>query len=93
MFDLTLAQIAVWGGDVKSVEILAAQDKFDCWNVPGYNYNGGFPIMMALNQDKSEIVTILVRCPRVDLSCRDEEGWSLVFRAIQKNELGETFFF
>ena len=49
--------------------------------------------MMAFDQEKTEIVEILIRCPRVDPSCRDEEGWSLVFRAIQKNELGETIYF
>ena len=27
--------------------------------------------------------------PIVDLNCRNKEGWSLVFRAIQMNELGE----
>ena len=89
VFDLTLAQIAVCAGDVKCVETLAAQETFDCWNVPGYKYNGAIPIMMALNQDKTEIARILLGCPRVDLSCSDKEGWSLVFRAIQKNELGE----
>merc|ERR1712232_217010 len=30
---------------------------------------------------------ILLRCPRVDLSCRDGESWSLVFRAIQRKEI------
>ena len=48
--------------------------------------------MMAFDQEKTEIVEILIRCPRVDLSCRDEEGWSLVFRAIQRNKLGEKNF-
>ena len=45
--------------------------------------------MLALKVKETEIVEILIRCPRVDLSCRDKEGWSLVFRAIQRNELGE----
>jgi len=87
----TLAHAAVrWGGnrsagDVKCVETLAAQESFDCWNAQ--DGRGDTPIMMALKSNSSrEIVEVLLRCPRVDLSCRDREGWSLVFRAIQRNK-------
>ena len=83
----TLAQTAVWNGDVKCVEILAAQESFDCWNVP--DSEGDTPIMWALKWRKSAIVEILLRCPRVDLNYRDEEGWSLIFRAIQNRQLGK----
>ena len=83
----TLGQVAVWRGYVKCVEILAAQERCQCWNVP--DWRGDTPIMWALKRDKTEIVEILLRCPRVDVSCRDREGWSLVFRAIQRNKLGE----
>ena len=83
----TLAQVAVKGGDVRCVETLAAQERCDCWNVP--DMWGITPIMWALKEGKTEIVEILLRCSRVDLSCRDKEGWSLVFRAIQRNKLGE----
>ena len=83
----TLAQVAVRGGEVKSVETLAAQERCDFWNVP--ISNGDTPIMWALKYNKTDILEILLRCPRVDLSCRDRKGWSLVFRAIQRNELGE----
>ena len=86
----TLAQVAVTKGDVKFVETLAAQERYVCWNVP--NIVGETPIMKALNYGKTEIVEILLRCPRVDLSCRDWEGWSLVFRAIQMNKLGEKIY-
>merc|ERR1719397_2260768 len=41
---------------------------------------------MALKEGKTEIVEILIRCPRVDLTCRDTQGWSLVFRAIARKE-------
>ena len=51
--------------------------------------DGDTPVMLALKQEKSEIVKILLRCPRVDLSCRDKDGWSLVFRAIQKKKIGD----
>ena len=77
VFDLTLAQIAVCAGDVKCVETLAAQETFDCWNVP--DKKGNTPIMMALYMNKTNIVEILLRCPRVDLSSMDEEGWYLLF--------------
>ena len=95
----TLAQAALEGaleeGDVKCVETLAALETFDCWNVPGTEVvddsDGDPPIMWALHNRQTEIVDILLRCPRVDLSIRDriDGGWSLVFRAIQRNKLGE----
>ena len=84
---ISLAQIAVTKGDMKCVETVAAQESFNCWNVP--DMRGDTPIMWALKVGKTEIVEILLRCPRVDLSCRDKEGWSLVFRAIHFKELGE----
>ena len=84
----TLGHAAVWGGSVECVEKLVAQEKFDSWNVPD-GPEGDTPIMWALKLCKTEIVEILIRCPQVDLSCRDKEGWSLVFRAIQRNELGK----
>ena len=83
----TLAQVAVRRGDEKCVETLAAQESCDCWNVP--DTYGEIPIMRALYWNKTELVEILLRYPRVDLSCRNKEGWSLVFRAIQRNKLGE----
>ena len=74
-------------GYPRCVEILATQERFDCWNFP--DSDGNTPIMKALKANMKEIVRILLRCPRVDLSCRDREGWSLVLRAIQRNKLGE----
>ena len=53
------------------------------------NRDGDTPVMWAFKLDMTELVKILLRCPRVDLSCRDKEGWSLVFRAIQRDEFGE----
>ena len=82
----TLAMEAVRLGGMKCVETLAAQERCDCWNVHDRSWNT--PIMKALKTDQTEIVKILLRCPRVDPSCRDKEGWSLVFRAIQRNKLG-----
>ena len=104
----TLAQVAVKaagrGGDVRCVDVetLAAQERCDCWNLPDkygklptcWVLDGDTPIMYAVKQGAkySKIVEILLRCPRVDLNCRDGQGWSLVFRAIQRNELGEKIF-
>ena len=84
---IPVAQSAVRKNYAQIVETLAAQESFDCWNVP--DRYGDTPIMKALKNGRTELVEILLRCPRVDLSCRDREGWSLVFRAIQNNSLGE----
>ena len=63
-------------GNVECVE------RLDCWN-------GDTPIMRALKGGQTKVVEILLRCPWVDVNFRDKEGWSLVFRAIQRNERGE----
>ena len=83
----TLAQVAVdgSGGYVKCVKTLAALEKCDCWDVP--DKNGDTPVMKALKENKTEILEILVRCPRVDLCSRDKGGWSLVFRAISQKKI------
>ena len=72
----TLAQVAVRRGNVKCVEILAGLEEFDCWNVP--NKKGDTPVKKALENNKTELVEILVRCPRVDLACRDREEWQRI---------------
>ena len=59
----TLAYAAVRGGDVKCVETLAAQERCECWNVP--DSDGDTPIRRALKEGKTELVKILLRCPRV----------------------------
>ena len=83
----TLAHAALMGGDEKCVETLAALEIFDCWNLP--NKDGDTPVMGAVKRNWTEIVEILLRCPRVDLNCRDKKGWSLVFRAVQCGNFGE----
>ena len=62
----TLAHAAVLGGDVKCVETLAAQETFNCWNVP--DRRGDTPIMSALRRERTDIVKVLLTCPRVDLN-------------------------
>ena len=59
----------------------------NCRNVP--DRRGDTSTKTDLNWNTTETVKILLRCPRVDLRCRDEEIWSLVFRAIQNKNLGE----
>ena len=83
----TLAQLAVWKGVVRNVETLANQEKFDCWNVP--DKNGDTPVMMALKSGKTDMMKILVGCPRVDLTIRDKEGWTLLMRTIAEKKPGE----
>ena len=83
----TPGHAAAKGGNVKYVETLAAEEMFHSWNIP--DIDGDTPIMMALKEDKINIFEVLLRCLRVDLSYRNQEGWSLVFRAIQRNKLGE----
>ena len=46
-------------------------------------------VMKGLKEDKTEIVKVLVGCPRVDLTIRDKEGWTLVMRTIAGKKLGE----
>ena len=59
----------------------------DCWNVP--DKNGDTPVMMALKSGKTDMMKILVGCPRVDLTIRDKEGWTLLMRTIASKDLGE----
>jgi len=84
---VTLAQRAVITGNVKSVETLAAQEKCQCWNVN--DTDGDTPVLKALKENKMDILKILLKCPRVDLSCRDADGWSLLFRAIAMKNRGK----
>ena len=82
----SLGHAAAKGGNVENVKFLAAEERFHCWNLP--DVDGDSPIMMALKEGMTKIVEILLRCSRVDLNGRDKEGWSLIFRAIQRNKLG-----
>ena len=65
----TLGHASIYGVDVKCVETLAAQERFDSWNVP--DRYGDNPVMMALKDGEKEIVEILLRCSRVDLDVVD----------------------
>ena len=73
----TLAQVAVRGGDVKSVKTLIAEARFDSWNVPDLRVDT--PIMMALKRNRTDLVEIFLKCPRVDpRTVNPEEGTPLM---------------
>ena len=82
----TLAQAAISSGGVTCVKTLAAEERCNCWNVPG-SY-GDTPIMSVVKKGRTDLLEILLNCPRVDLSCKDRAGWSLISRAIQTKKLG-----
>ena len=84
---VTLAQASIIGGEVESVKSLANLEEFHGWNVP--DVDGDTPVMMALKCGDTDMVKVLVMCPRVDLTIRDKEGWTLVMRTMKKKKLGE----
>ena len=78
----TLAQVAVREGGVRCVETLAAEDKFDCWNVP--DRDGDTSIMMALKMNKKRTAWVLAQCPRVDLRVRDADRKTVAQVAVKR---------
>ena len=56
---------------MKYVKTLASLESFDCWNVP--DRDGNTPVILALKDNKTEVVEILLRCPRVDLDVIDAD--------------------
>ena len=79
--DLTLAHAAVWVGSEKCVEALAAQEKFDVWNVP--DVDGVTPLEVAIRGGKMNMVQILLECPRVDLNFVNKYGNTPLMMAIK----------
>ena len=69
------------------MKILAEEEKCLGWN--NSKEDDVTQIMEALDGGQMDIVKILLGCPQVDLSCKDKEGWSLLFKAIREKELGE----
>ena len=76
------------GGSADCVQILSAAERFDSWNDP-HESDGMTPVMAALEAGKLGMVDVLVECPRVDVNLRDTEGWTLLMRSIERNNLGE----
>ena len=52
-------------------EMAYNQEFLKLLNVP--DWRGDTPIMLALKEDKTEIVEILLECPRVDVNVVDRE--------------------
>ena len=84
-YGVTLAQAAVRFGGVKCVETLVALESFDCWNVP--DSDGDTPIRMAIVENQTEILKILLRCPRVDPGVVSANGETAAIRATMQGEI------
>ena len=54
---------------VDFMKMLARQEKYNNWNVA--DIDGDTPIMKAVKRNQSEIIEILLKCPRVDLDAVD----------------------
>ena len=66
-----LAHVAVWGGSVECVELLAGMEEVE-WNEK--NGSGNTPLMLALKKNKLDIAKVLLQCSRVDITVVDDEG-------------------
>ena len=86
----TLARIAVEVGDQKDIKLLLESKTLD-WNVAAAEEDPA--IMWALKNDKIDLVQLLLSSPGINLEIRDREGWSLLFRAISRGNLGKFYEF
>ena len=46
-------------------------------------------ILWALNNDKFDLVRLLLESPTININIRDRGGWSFLVRAISKQDLGK----
>ena len=76
----SLAQLAIKRGNIECVQLLAAVENVD-WNDKGTGSVS--PIMTALQENKLEIVKILIKCSRDDVNVKDNSGQSLVLLALE----------
>ena len=68
------------------METLAAQEKFQNWNIP--DSDGNTPVLKALkNFEEMDILEILLKCPRVDLNTKDKNGDSLIMVALKTGKI------
>ena len=81
----TRAEIAVSTRNLNCVNFLAAEESFDCWNLPGRF--GSTLIMSSLVFDQKEIFETLTRCPRVDLNMADENGKTLANLTVESGSV------
>ena len=82
----TLARIAVEVLEGKDLNLLVQSKKVD-WNERAENEDPA--IMWALNQDKFDLLHLLLESPGINLNIRDGEGWSFLARAISKKNLSK----
>ena len=81
----TLAELAVRTRDLSVVEALAAEESFDCWNLPGCD--GLTPVMSVLERGAKEMFEILTRCPRVDLNSANKRGDTVANIAVESGHV------
>ena len=86
----TLSRIAVEVGDQKDIKLLLESKTLD-WNEAAAEEDPA--IMWALKNDKIDLVQLLLSSPGINLEIRDREGWSLLFRAISRGNLGKFYEF
>ena len=79
----TLAELAIRTRNLSLLETLAAEARFDCWNLPE-DCLGLTPVMSVLEETRNakEMFEILTRCPRVDLNMADKRGNTVALLAV-----------
>ena len=82
----TLARIAVEVLEEEDIKVLVQSEKVD-WNETVENEDPA--ILWSLNNDKFNLVRLLLESPSININIRDREGWSFLVRAISKQDLGE----
>ena len=82
----TLARIAVEVLEEEDIKVLVQSEKVD-WNETAENEDPA--ILWALNNDKFNLVRLLLESPTININIRDRDGWSFLVRAISKQDLGE----
>ena len=82
----TLARIAVEVLEEEDIKVLFQSEKVD-WNETVENEDPA--ILWSLNNDKFNLVRLLLESPSININIRDREGWSFLVRAISKQDLGK----
>ena len=66
------------------MELLAEQETYNGWNIP--DDDGETPLMLAIRRDRTDILKVLLDCPRVDPNLKDKEGTSPFMKAIKEEK-------
>ena len=80
-----IAELAIINRRGSVVKILAEQELCNFWNIP--DELGYTPIMYAIRRGDTEILKILLKCPRVDPNIKDGGGDSPVMMAIKMDKI------